>query len=405
MPPLPQELVDLVVDHLSDDWRALAACAQAHPDLAPRARSRLQGGTIRLAVDSPNCSDIDDFLRIFSTSSSLITAVCAVSICGRPTTQAASLSESRLPLPTTLIALQHFDHLRSLALRSLIVADYLLFVVFFTQCKSLEALDLESLSIAPADIAEVIVCSHAGGSWGPPSILPKLQTLRIRDCGGAGSASFYTQLAYLLELTRPRPQVQCLSLHLYCPPAVLAYNLQIDRWNETILGMADSLADLSVTLPIPLDQFSLCEFCVCQVTYFGRVLIRLLVLTPRLDWYPISLSDRALPPPSPPRHSLRAGHGWARQPRTVRECPRRALRDCARRRAPSGLGSKFRNRRVPAARGVHRGSTRTARLGCPGVRAGAGAARVRVGEGRVSSARAGACWAGGWVECPSTGDS
>ncbi len=173
MPPLPQELVDLVIDNLSNDWRALAACTQAHPDLAPRACSRLPHSTILLALDPPNCPDIDNFLHIFSPLSGLSTAVSSVSICGWPTTQAASLSDSRLPLPTTLITLQHFDHLRSLALRSLLVADYLLFVVFLTQCKSLEALDLESLSIVPVDITEVIVCSNAGGPLGPPSILPK----------------------------------------------------------------------------------------------------------------------------------------------------------------------------------------------------------------------------------------
>ncbi|KAL1940920.1 hypothetical protein VTO73DRAFT_7556 [Trametes versicolor] len=229
MPSLPQEPLDLIVDHLpSDDWRAFAACAQAHPSLAPRARSRLQSGTISLAVDSPNCPDIDEFRRIFSPLSSLIAAVSAVSICGRPHAALSNFKFLPLRLPKAF-TFEYLPHLRSLTLRSFLVADYLLFVAFITRCKSLEVLNLESISIVPAATGEALVHSNVGNLISR-SILQKLKKLRIRDCEGAKSASLYCQLAHTLSIARPRPPVQRLSLHFYCPPSWRAQNLQIDEW-------------------------------------------------------------------------------------------------------------------------------------------------------------------------------
>ncbi|KAI0668031.1 hypothetical protein C8Q78DRAFT_268074 [Trametes maxima] len=258
---LPVELIDMIVDLLSDDWRALAGCATLHPDWTARAVKHLSspGGITLNVPDWPVCPDLDDFLRLFYPGSPQADAVGRLTICGPDPSQA--YTEDLVPLSDTL-ALDHLSGLRTLVIRSVLILDIDAFLCFLSGCKSLEDLTLETVGLErPA--------SGFGKTWverlaeglatsGEPSCLelPQLQRLRICDGRGFDSAALYNRLG---SSARPAP-IQALCLHLCTRPtgphARAGFCAPINAWAATISGVRDTLRDLSVAVLSPLFRIA-----------------------------------------------------------------------------------------------------------------------------------------------------
>ncbi|KAL1940914.1 hypothetical protein VTO73DRAFT_7550 [Trametes versicolor] len=242
MGTLPPELVDLIIDALSDDWRALAACAHVDQEWAPRARSHLRQGAV-ISIDSPDCPDLDDFPHIIHPSSTLAEDISVLSICGP---SQPSISDLLLiPFPETLV-LGHLPHLRSLTFRSFRVSDAGPLISALRSCKSLEALNLERMSAEPTAIGnlESDVLELAELEIPPSSFLVRLKTLCMRDCDSVLSETLLLPLALsFIHATGSLPSTaQSLTIRIRGPQTS----------HEPIVYTREISADvIGTTVPIP----------------------------------------------------------------------------------------------------------------------------------------------------------
>ncbi|KAI0643551.1 hypothetical protein C8Q79DRAFT_187522 [Trametes meyenii] len=260
---LPVELIDMVVDLLSDDWRALAVCAVLHPDWTARAVKHLaspSGITLNLP-DWPVCPDLEDFLRLFYPRSPQADAIRRLIIRGLDPSQV--YGEDLVPLSDTL-TLDHLSGLRTLVIRSVLILDVDAFLCLLSGCKSLEDLTLETVGLErPASElgktwSERFEEGLAGSGESLRLELPRLQRLRICDGRGFDSAALYSRLAHLGSSARP-PPIRSLGLHLCTRPAgphaCAGFCAPVDVWAATISGVRDTLQNLVVSVAFPLRRF------------------------------------------------------------------------------------------------------------------------------------------------------
>lgn len=180
MGTLPPELVDLIIDALDDDWRALAACAHVDQEWAPRTRSHLRQGVV-ISIDSPDCLDLNEFLHIIRPSSALVQDVSVLSICGP---SLPSISDLLLITVPETLALGHLPHLHSLTLRSFRVSDVGPFISALRSCGSLKELNIEGINTEPIAISDLEsgILELAELEIPSSSFLVQLKTLCMRDC-------------------------------------------------------------------------------------------------------------------------------------------------------------------------------------------------------------------------------
>lgn len=242
MGTLPPELVDLIIDALSDDWRALAACAHVDQEWAPRARSHLRQGAV-ISIDSPDCPDLNDFPHIIHPSSTLAEDISVLSICGLSQPSISDLF--LIPIPETL-ALDHLPHLRSLTLRSFRVSEAGPLISAFRSCKSLKELNIERIGAEPTAIGDIEsdVLELAEIEIPSSSFLVRLKTLCMRDCDSVLSETLLLPLALsFIHASGSLPSAaQSLTLRIRGPQTS----------HEPIVYTREISADvIGTTVPIP----------------------------------------------------------------------------------------------------------------------------------------------------------
>ncbi|KAI0643548.1 hypothetical protein C8Q79DRAFT_187469 [Trametes meyenii] len=260
-PVLPPELVDLVVDFLSDDWRVLVKCALVHPEWAPRACMHLAARRdVALLVDkSPPTNhtvtymSVQYFEDVFLPETPLTNALRHLGIHGSAPASLSSKSDQASTLPSRL-SLSHLTQLRSLTLKNVLINDIPQAMFMIWSCLSLEELCIESIGVRRSlDVSQTKSASVAA-TTGIPS-LPRLKEIRVLAGGEAAVAFFNALEACVCDTTPPTP-VRSLTLRLYSRlPCKDSLTLPLCAWTDAILNICHTLEDLDISTPMPLHYF------------------------------------------------------------------------------------------------------------------------------------------------------
>ncbi|KAI0668034.1 hypothetical protein C8Q78DRAFT_268201 [Trametes maxima] len=259
-PVLPPELIDLVVDFLSDDWRVLVNCALVHPEWAPRACTHLSARRdVALLVGKSPPTDhtvtymnVQYFEGVFLPETPLSNALRYLRIHG-----SAPASLSRFDPVSTLpsqLSLSHLTQLRSLTLQNILINDIPQAISMIWSCPSLEELSVQSIGIRRSlDVSQTRNASVAATA-GIPS-LPRLKEIRVL-AGGEEASAFFNALEACVGDTAPPMPVRSLTLRLYSRrPCKDSVTLPLCAWTDAILNIRHTLEELDISTPMPLHYF------------------------------------------------------------------------------------------------------------------------------------------------------
>ncbi|KAI0666817.1 hypothetical protein C8Q78DRAFT_1082716 [Trametes maxima] len=266
LPQLPVELIDLIVELLSSDWRDLVNFAIVYPLRAPQTFKYLSSPGITLSVDQRGSPDIEFFIRSFTPPSNIMDATLHLVITGPPPPPARPLphpsARNLVQLPLTLTSLTHLPRIRSLVLRAFLVIDVTKFLRLLSSCLFLEELVVEAVGLRYGDRASAASMEEACAAAQRLPLFPRLKTLRVVDHWITFSPVLLNAFAAGLQAMVPAAPIRSLSLHFHHSGECRGlYSLPLHGWQDALLSVRATLEELNITVPIPLNQFPECKSC------------------------------------------------------------------------------------------------------------------------------------------------
>ncbi|KAI0644234.1 hypothetical protein C8Q79DRAFT_135305 [Trametes meyenii] len=262
LPKLPIELIDIIVDLLSSDWRDLVNFATVYPRWAPQTFKYLSSPGITLSVDPGRGSpDIEFFIHSFTPPSNILDATLHLIIAGSqppppPSPLPHPSARNIVQLPLTLRSFAHLPRLRSLVLRAFLVPDAITFLRLLSSCLFLEELYIKAVGLRYGDRASAASMEEACAVAQQLPLFPRLKTLFIADHWITFSPVLLNAFAVGMQAMVPAAPIRSLSLHLHHSYTCRGlYSLPLHGWHDALLSIRATLEELDVSVPIPLDRF------------------------------------------------------------------------------------------------------------------------------------------------------